>query len=81
MPLERELFQLEQIDAPPEKLNFDEYREAKWRIFKNQTVEDYSFINAADKECVKKSTALQPRKIYFNGSQSENPNHAVEKCR
>ena len=57
--------------------SFEEYAETKFRIFKNQTQENYSLINTADSECVKRAAKLQSQVIHFDGEASENPNYAA----
>ena len=57
--------------------SFQEYAEAKFQIFKNQTAEDYSLINADDLECAKQAAKLKSHVIRFDGKNGENPNYAA----
>ena len=57
--------------------SFDRYAEMKWRVFKNQTSEDYALINALDSESLKRTTRLSSQVIYFNGRENGNPNFAA----
>ncbi|MBI4358687.1 MAG: UDP-N-acetylmuramoyl-L-alanine--D-glutamate ligase [Candidatus Omnitrophica bacterium] len=57
--------------------NFDDYAETKCRIFRNQTHDDFSLVNASDPESRKRAMDLKSQVIYFDGREQGNPNYAV----
>lgn len=57
--------------------SFDQYAETKFRIFKNQTPQDYALVNASDPESIKRTEGLKSQVIWFNGEADENPNYAA----
>ncbi len=57
--------------------DFSAYRDAKWKLFSNQTERDFSLINLSDVEYVKRSKELKSQVIFFDGMQGSNPNYAV----
>lgn len=59
--------------------SFEDYAETKCRIFKNQTISDYSVLNSADPNCLKKGSELKSQVIYFDGNDKDNPNFAAIK--
>ncbi len=56
---------------------FGEYAQMKWRIFKNQSHQDYALINALDPESLKRAPTLISKVICFDGKQGANPNYAA----
>ncbi|KAB3538591.1 UDP-N-acetylmuramoyl-L-alanine--D-glutamate ligase [Alkaliphilus pronyensis] len=84
MVMEVSSFQLESIvdfhpkvaailNLTPDHLNrhktMENYREAKFNIFKNQTPEDYAIINYDDEICRLHSDSLTAQKVYFSRKQ------------
>jgi UDP-N-acetylmuramoylalanine--D-glutamate ligase len=57
--------------------SFESYAQEKLRIFKNQTAEDYAFINVLDIESMKRTQNLTAQTIYFNSPTCPNPNYAA----
>ena len=57
--------------------SFEKYAEMKCQIFKNQTPEDYSLVNASDSESIKRLRRLRSQIIYFDGRGTDNPNYAA----
>ena len=57
--------------------SFEEYAEMKFRIFKNQTSEDYSLINKSDPESARRAGKLSSKLIYFDSETCDNPNYAA----
>jgi len=54
--------------------SFDEYREAKARIFRNQTVEDWAIVNADDAAVLALARASQARLCLFSAARVAGPN-------
>lgn len=55
----------------------EEYRAAKWRIFKNQSASDYAVIHAQDVESVNRAKTLSSQVIYFDEGEEKNPNFSA----
>ncbi len=56
---------------------FDDYADSKCRIFKNQTPSEYSVLNSADSECLKRSEKIKSQINFFDGKNHNNPNFAA----
>ena len=57
--------------------SFERYVEVKCRIFRNQTAEDYSLINASDSESLSRIKEVRSQIIQFDANGSDNPNYAA----
>ena len=54
--------------------DFNNYADAKWNVFKNQTANDYALLNENDHESVCRAHSVRAQKVYFGAGEFNNPN-------
>ena len=59
--------------------SFDEYADAKFRLFENQTADDLAVINSQDTEIQKRVSDISSKLVYFGGDGESNPNFSAVK--
>jgi UDP-N-acetylmuramoylalanine--D-glutamate ligase len=68
------------LNMEPDHLDWhadlEEYYEAKFNLFRNQTFQDYAVLNAKDAESLRRADKLSSHVVFFNrpGSEAQNPN-------